>query len=142
MPFLKWLKMIENGKQQTSTFCSSFILMSRASHSSLVKKSSLALKCQNLKVTHLHFSNILLHKRRKKEMLQLSSSSISRPVKIFWPNLNENPLTSINEWQKVEVCYFPFSIISSHFKNGIYELSLYWGMNTYAYHCSTIVKMS
>ena len=66
MPFLKWLEMIENGKQQTSTFCQSFILMSRGSHSNLVKKISLTSKCQTMKVTLLHFSNILLHKRRKK----------------------------------------------------------------------------
>ena len=32
-----------------------------------------------------------------------------------------------------------FSIISSHFKNGIYVLSLYWGMNTYAYQCNMFV---
>ena len=42
--------MIENGKKQTSTFCHSFILMSGGSYSNLVKKSSLALKCYNLKV--------------------------------------------------------------------------------------------
>ena len=75
--------------QQTSTFYHSFILMSRGS------QYLLASKCQTMKVANLNFSNILLHKRTKKEMLQLSSSSISRPMKIFWLNLNENPLTSI-----------------------------------------------
>ena len=52
-------------------------------------------------------------------------------TKFEWEPLDIN----INEWQKVEVCFFLFSIILSHFKNGIYVLSLYWGMNTYAYHC-------
>ena len=54
-------------------------------------------------------------------------------TKFEWEALDIN----INEWQKVEVCCFPFSIISSHFKNGIYVLSLYWRMNTYAYQFST-----
>ena len=52
-------------------------------------------------------------------------------TKFEWEPLDIN----INEWQKVEVCCFLFSIISGHFKNGIYVLSLYWCVNTYAYHC-------
>ena len=49
-----------------------------------------------------------------------------------WEPLDIN----MNELQKVEVCCFPFSIIWSHFKNGIYVLFLYWCMNKYAYHCN------
>ena len=41
------------------------------------------------------FFHYLLHKMSKKEMFQISSSAISKPVKIFLPKLNKNPLTSI-----------------------------------------------
>jgi len=42
-------------------------------------------------------------------------------TKFEWESLNIN----MNEWQKDEVSNYPFSIISSHFKNCIYVLSLY-----------------
>ena len=95
MPFLKWLFVIEEGQQYPSTFGNPLALMSWGSHSILVEKSSLALKCWILKVTLPHFSTISLHKMSKKEVLQLSSSGISKPVKIFLPKLNENLLTSM-----------------------------------------------
>ena len=53
-------------------------------------------------------------------------------TKFEWDTLD----IDINEWLKVEVCCFPLSTILSHFKYGIYVLSLYWRMNTYAYHCN------
>ena len=52
-------------------------------------------------------------------------------TKIKWEPLDINT----NEWQEVDDCCYPFSVINSHFKMGIYVLSLYWGINTLAYHC-------
>ena len=45
--------------------------------------------------TSTFFLYFTVHKMSKKEMLQLSSSAISKQVKIFLPKLNENPLISI-----------------------------------------------
>ena len=53
-------------------------------------------------------------------------------TKIKWKPFNINT----NELQEVDDCCYPFSVINSHFKMGIYVLSLYWGINTPAYHCT------
>ena len=55
-------------------------------------------------------------------------------TKIKWEPLDINT----NEWQEVDDCCYPFSVINSHFKKGIYVLSLYWGINTPAYHCISL----
>ena len=55
-------------------------------------------------------------------------------AKIEWEPLHINT----NEWQKVDDCCHPSSLINSHFKKGIYVLSLYWGMNTFVHHCRLI----
>ena len=52
-------------------------------------------------------------------------------TKIKWKPLDINT----NEWLEVDDCRYPFSVINSHFKKGIYVLSLYWGINTFAYQC-------
>ena len=45
-----------------------------------------------------------------------------------------------NEWQKVEDCWNPSSVIKGQFKKGIYVLSLYWVMNTFVLHCRSSKK--
>ena len=54
-------------------------------------------------------------------------------AKIEWEPLSINT----NEWQKVEDCCYLSSLINSNFKKGIYVLSLYWGINTPAYQCTS-----
>ena len=58
-------------------------------------------------------------------------------TKIKWAPLDINT----NEWQEVDDCCYPFSVINSHFKKGIYVLSLYWSINTPAYQCRCTVKV-
>ena len=36
---------------------------------------------------------------------------------------------------KVENCWYPSSMMNSHFKKSNYVLSLYWGMNAFVRHC-------
>ena len=113
--------------------------MSRGSHSILVEKSSLALKCQILKVTLPHFSTISLCKMSIKEVTSTfkfwhfkASEYFPTKIKLEPPDINAY------EWPKVDECCYPPSIINSHFKHGIYVLSLYWGMNTFVHHCIKI----
>ena len=79
-------------------------------------------------------SNILGKFRSVTSMVWHFEASEYFFTKFIWESLDIN----INEWQNVEVCCFPFSIISSHFKYGIYVLSLYWCMNTHEYQCTTM----
>ena len=52
-------------------------------------------------------------------------------AKIEWEPLDINT----NEWQKVDDCCYLSSLLRSNFKKDFYVLSLYWGMNTFVYHC-------
>ena len=61
----------------------------------LGRKIFTALKWQNLEVTLPYFSSISLYKMSEKVLLQLSSSAISKPVKVFLPNLSGKPLVLI-----------------------------------------------
>ena len=139
MPILKWLFIKEKGEQQSSTSCHSLVLISRGSHLILVEKSSLALKWQILKVTLTHFSTILLHKCQKKNTSTFKfcyfKASEDFSTKIKWKPLDINA----NKWQEVDDCCYPFSVMNSHFKKGIYVLSLYWGINTPAYQCTNTI---
>ena len=58
------------------------------------------------------------------------------PVKIFLPKSNENSFINSGDRKLMSVTiHYPYFFINSHFKKGIYVLSLYWGMNTIAHHC-------
>ena len=41
-----------------------------------------------------------------------------------------------NRWQEDDDFCYPFSVINSHSKKGIYVLSLYWGIDTFVYQCA------
>ena len=85
----------EVGVYLRKNHCHWLVLISRGSHLILVEKSSLALKWQNLKVEVSLFLTFYVIKLWKNVEGYLSRSGISKPVKIFLPNLNENPMISM-----------------------------------------------
>ena len=92
MAFLKLSEIIEGGQSRLSTFGHLFMLLSRVPKPKLVVISPLALKWQVFKVEALIFSSISLHKKRKKSMLQLWRTVISRLVEISLPSLAQESL--------------------------------------------------
>ena len=69
--------------------------MLRAYHFNLVAKHSLVLKLQILKFEVAVFYSFNVVKKRIFGKVQLSRSAISKPVKVFLPNWNGKPLTSM-----------------------------------------------
>ena len=137
MPFFKWLEMIENGKQQTSNFLPFICIVVKGSWFKYGQKifaglEMLETESWSISILFLLCSQIFKKCRSVNFMIWNFEASEYFFTKFEWEQLDIN----INEWQKIEVCCYPFSIIFSCFKNGIYVLSLYWCMNTYAYQCT------
>ena len=92
MAFLKLSEIIQIGHSCLPTFGHLFLLLLRVTDPKLVVISLLALKWQLFKVEALVFSSISLHKKRKKSMLQLWRTVISRLVEISLPYLAQESL--------------------------------------------------
>ena len=131
--------MIEGGQQCPPTFGHSISQMSRACHFNLVAKPLLALKLQILKVEPMPYSSFLLHKRSKKQPLQLSRSAISNSVKVLLPNIGDRPQTSmkLNDQKLVDITslLLSFPVIS---KRTFYYMAIYQGTDTFVHICTQL----